>query len=132
MGSSCAIPFGFAFAADIAWPEERGRYIGPMHGSVMTAFAFGPAIGESLASHLGCRSVFWFLVISSGCFFALYVVFIPETARTVVGNGSLTPHHWWRRSAMQNCRSRQRSSSIAKAVPGTRNSLVLDKEKRRV
>ncbi|CAG8159659.1 unnamed protein product [Penicillium salamii] len=110
VGSSCAIPFGFASAADIASPEERGRYIGPMHGSVMAAFAFGPVIGGSLASRLGWRSVFWFLVISSGCFFALYMIFIPETARTVVGNGSLVPQDWWRRSVMQNCGCRQRST----------------------
>ncbi|KAE8139838.1 major facilitator superfamily domain-containing protein [Aspergillus pseudotamarii] len=110
VGSSCAIPFGFAFAADIASPAERGRYIGPMHGCVMAAFAFGPVIGGLLASHLGWRSVFWFLAISSGCFFALYVICIPETARTVVGNGSLTPHNRWRRSVMQNCRYSQRSS----------------------
>ncbi|KAJ5415024.1 hypothetical protein N7509_000122 [Penicillium cosmopolitanum] len=91
IGSSCAIPFGFAVAADISSSEKRGKYIGPMQGSVMGAFAFGPAIGGLLANSFGWRSIFWFLAAISGVFLVIYFVFIPETANGIVGNGSACP-----------------------------------------
>ncbi|KAL2849995.1 major facilitator superfamily domain-containing protein [Aspergillus pseudodeflectus] len=84
LGSSCAIPFGFAVAADISSPAERGRYIGPLQGSVMGAFAFGPVIGGLLEPSLG------------GAALLAYIVVIPETARNIVGNGSMEPEGWWR------------------------------------
>lgn len=107
IGSSCAIPFGFAVVADISSPAERGRYVGPMQGSVMAAFAFGPVIGGLLESRFGWRSIFWFLATASGSFLLGYIIVIPETARNVVGNGSVHLKHWWRRpltQIFQNCR----------------------------
>ncbi|KAL4976003.1 major facilitator superfamily domain-containing protein [Aspergillus desertorum] len=102
LGSSCAIPFGFAVAADISSPAERGRYIGPLQGSVMGAFAFGPVIGGLLEPSLGWRSLFWFLAIGSGAALIAYFLIIPETARSIVGNGSMEPEGWWRRPMLQN------------------------------
>ncbi|KAL4994040.1 major facilitator superfamily domain-containing protein [Aspergillus recurvatus] len=102
LGSSCAIPFGFAVAADISSPAERGRYIGPLQGSVMGAFAFGPVIGGLLEPSFGWRSIFWFLAIGSGAALLAYFLIIPETARSIVGNGSVEPEGWWRRPATQN------------------------------
>ena len=107
IGSSCAIPFGFAVVADISSPAERGRYIGPMQGSVMAAFAFGPVIGGLLEHRLGWRSIFWFLATASGSFLLGYIIVIPETARNVVGNGSVDLKNWWRRpltEIFQTCR----------------------------
>ncbi|KAL5340417.1 major facilitator superfamily domain-containing protein [Aspergillus crustosus] len=101
LGSSCAIPFGFAVAADISSPAERGRYIGPLQGSVMGAFAFGPVIGGLLEPSLGWRSIFWFLAIASGAAVLAYVLVIPETARSIVGNGSVELEGWWRRPVLQ-------------------------------
>ncbi|KAJ5415020.1 hypothetical protein N7509_000118 [Penicillium cosmopolitanum] len=101
IGSSCAVPFGFAVAADIASPAERGRYIGPKQGGVMTAFAFGPVIGGVLSENYGWRSVFWFLATATGCFLVGYSLVIPETARNVVGNGSVDPGVWWRRPLLE-------------------------------
>ncbi|KAL4936317.1 hypothetical protein BDV06DRAFT_228011 [Aspergillus oleicola] len=102
LGSSCAIPFGFAVAADISSPAERGRYIGPLQGSVMGAFAFGPVIGGLLEPSLGWRSIFWFLAIGSSAAILAYVLVIPETARSIVGNGSIQPKSRWRRPMLQN------------------------------
>ncbi|KAL4747821.1 hypothetical protein BDW72DRAFT_196389 [Aspergillus terricola var. indicus] len=111
LGSSCAIPFGFAVAADISSPAERGRYIGPLQGSVMGAFAFGPVIGGLLEPSFGWRSIFWFLAISSGAALLAYLFIIPESARSIVGNGSIEPAGWWRRTVVQNIqRSLQRGS----------------------
>ncbi|KAL3459477.1 major facilitator superfamily domain-containing protein [Aspergillus heterothallicus] len=102
LGSSCAIPFGFAVAADISSPAERGRYIGPLQGSVMGAFAFGPVIGGLLEPSFGWRSIFWFLAICSGMALLAYFVVIPETARNIVGDGSVEPDGWWRRPVIEN------------------------------
>ncbi|KAL4814953.1 major facilitator superfamily domain-containing protein [Aspergillus spinulosporus] len=102
--ASCAIPFGFAVAADISSPAERGRYIGPLQGSVMGAFAFGPVIGALLEPSFGWRSIFRFLAISSGAALLAYICIISETARSVVGNGSIKPVGWWRRTVVQNMR----------------------------
>ncbi|KAL3494896.1 major facilitator superfamily domain-containing protein [Aspergillus germanicus] len=115
LGSSCAIPFGFAVAADISSPAERGRYIGPLQGSVMGAFAFGPVIGGLLEPSLGWRSIFWFLAIGSGAALLAYIVVIPETARNIVGNGSIEPEGWWRQPVLRNVQlyARDRSSKDA-------------------
>ncbi|KAB8254580.1 major facilitator superfamily domain-containing protein [Aspergillus pseudonomiae] len=120
IGSSCAIPFGFAVAADITSPSERGRFIGPMHGSVMGAFAFGPVIGGTLTTYLGWRSIFWFLSISSGLFLSAYVLFMPETARAVVGDGSVAPRRWWTKPVFHNTKRLQHDAAQRPAQPQRR------------
>jgi MFS family permease len=112
LGSSCAIPFGFAVAADISSPAERGRYIGPLQGSAMGAFASGPVIGGLLEPSLGWRSIFWFLAIGSGAALLAYIVVIPETARIIVGNGSIEPEGWWRQPVLRNVQRYLQRGSI--------------------
>ncbi|OGM48973.1 hypothetical protein ABOM_003134 [Aspergillus bombycis] len=110
IGSSCAIPFGFAVVVDISSPAERGRYLGPMQGCVMSAFAFGPVIGGLLAARFGWRSIFWFLATGTGCFLLVYVLVVPETARKVVGDGSIDPGAWWRKPLVDVFPDRRRIS----------------------
>lgn len=109
-GSSGTVSFGYGVIADIATTAERGKYIGPMAAGVMVAPALGPVIGGLLAKFLGWRSVFWFLIIVSGGYLVFYVIFMPETARKVVGNGSAVPNEWWRRSVVQWWSKRQAQS----------------------
>ena len=45
-------------------------------------------IGGSFTQTLGWRWVFWFLVILTGSHFFLILLFLPETQRNIVGNGS--------------------------------------------
>ncbi|RJE19044.1 transporter, partial [Aspergillus sclerotialis] len=107
-GSSGTVSFGYGVIADIATPAERGMYIGPMAAGVMIAPAVGPVFGGLLARYLGWRSVFWFLVIISGGYLGLFIVAMPETARKIVGNGSVPPKEWWRMSLAQFVLSRRR------------------------
>ena len=60
----------------------------------MIAPALAPVIGGLLAQFLGWRSIFWFLTIMVGVYLCLFLVAFPETARNVVGNGSIPPQSY--------------------------------------
>ncbi|KAL4776392.1 major facilitator superfamily domain-containing protein [Aspergillus nidulans var. acristatus] len=110
-GSSGTVSFGYGVISDIATPAERGSYVGPMAAGVMLAPALGPIIGGLLAKFLGWRSVFWFLAIGAGGYLVSYVLFVPETARTVVGDGSLLPRERWKWTAAQWLQRKWKSAS---------------------
>ena len=52
------------------------------------ATAIGPVLGGALTQQLGWRWILWTLAISSGVCLLLILIFLPETSRYVVGNGS--------------------------------------------
>ncbi|KAH8803275.1 major facilitator superfamily domain-containing protein [Xylogone sp. PMI_703] len=93
-GSSGAIALGYGVVADISTSAERGKYVGILTMGTMMGPAIGPTIGGILAQFLGWRSIFWFLVIIAGLFLVPYALFVPETGRNVVGNGSVPPQGW--------------------------------------
>lgn len=62
-----------------------------MASARQTSIAIGPVLGGLLAGYLGFRSIFWFLVILSGCTLLLIILALPETLRRIAGNGSITP-----------------------------------------
>ena len=107
-GSSGTVAFGYGVIADITTTGERGKYFGPMAASVLTAPALGPTIGGLLTQFLGWRAVFWFLTIISGCFLVMYIIFVPETHRQIVDDGSIVPYQWWRQSVVQYLTARHR------------------------
>ena len=51
----------------------------------------GPVLGGVLSAFLGWRSIFWLLTIFAAVFLTLYVILVPETCRSIVGNGSIPP-----------------------------------------
>ncbi|PGH11174.1 hypothetical protein AJ79_05016 [Helicocarpus griseus UAMH5409] len=87
-GSAATIAIGYGVVSDIAAPSERGGYVGAMLLGPNFATAIGPILGGALAQHPGWRWIFWLLAISSGLCFLLIVLFLPETFRFIVGNGS--------------------------------------------
>lgn len=115
-GSSGTVSFGYGVIADIATPAERGKYIGPMAAGVMVAPALGPVIGGLLARFLGWRSVFWFLAIISGGYLIAFIIAMPETARKIVGNGSIVPKEWWRMSLTQYIIAARRRNQLGPAA----------------
>ena len=53
--------------------------------------SLGPVLGGVLSAFLGWRSIFWFLTIFAAVFLIPYVILVPETCRSIVGNGSIPP-----------------------------------------
>lgn len=93
-GSSTTIALSAGVVSDIAIAAERGSYMGFVTAGSLLGPAMGPVIGGLLSQFLGWRSVFWFLTIFAGAFMVPFVLFFPETARAIVGNGSVPPPRW--------------------------------------
>ncbi|KAL9009874.1 MAG: hypothetical protein Q9173_005139, partial [Seirophora scorigena] len=90
-GSSGTIALAISVVADLAPPHERGKYMGAALCGPNTAPSLGPVLGGVLAEEASWRWIFWFLSILSGLCLTLIIVWLPETARRLVGNGSIFP-----------------------------------------
>ncbi|QKX52944.1 uncharacterized protein TRUGW13939_00015 [Talaromyces rugulosus] len=97
-GSGGLYSLNSGVVADISTTAERGKYMGMAQSGIMLGPAIGPIIGGLLAQYQGWRAIFWFLVIFGGVYIIVLGMAFPETARKVVGNGSLPPTAWWSRS----------------------------------
>ncbi|KAF2877427.1 major facilitator superfamily domain-containing protein [Massariosphaeria phaeospora] len=93
-GSSATIALGNGVVADIATSSERGVWMGYVTSGPMIAPAVAPVIGGLLSEFLGWRSIFWFLLILAVVYLIPLLAAFPETARGVVGNGSIPPQGW--------------------------------------
>ncbi|KAJ0329020.1 hypothetical protein COL922a_012968 [Colletotrichum nupharicola] len=59
-------------------------------GSASTvSIAVGPVLGGLLSNYFGFRSIFVFLLIISTITLAVIITFLPETMRSIAGNGSI-------------------------------------------
>ncbi|KAI0127207.1 major facilitator superfamily transporter [Xylariales sp. AK1849] len=95
-GSSTTVALCQAVVSDIATSAERGQYIGFVSVPILLAPAIGPVIGGLLSQFLGWRWIFWFLTILAGIVLVLYALFMPETCRSIVDDGSVRPHPFYR------------------------------------
>jgi predicted MFS family arabinose efflux permease len=59
--------------------------------SITIAPSIGPILGGGLTYAAGWAWIFWFLCILAGSCLATMILFLPETSRNVVGNGSIRP-----------------------------------------
>ncbi|KAI6763302.1 hypothetical protein HG531_013199 [Fusarium graminearum] len=87
-GSAATIALGYGVVSDIAPPSERGSLVSIMVLGPNIATAVGPIIGAALTSYLTWRWIFWFLAVLSGTCLLMLAFFLPETARSIVGDGS--------------------------------------------
>ncbi|KAF9257443.1 MFS general substrate transporter [Marasmius fiardii PR-910] len=95
-GSASTIALGSGVIADIAEPAERGGFYGIFQSGPVIGPAIAPIIGGALTGSLGWRSIFWFLCIAAGVAFIVIIVFLPETLRAIVGDGSIVPPQYLR------------------------------------
>ncbi|KAK8090612.1 hypothetical protein PG994_000117 [Apiospora phragmitis] len=113
-GSSTTVALCQAVVSDIV-TSARGATLGPVIGGLISQF-------------LGWRWIFWFLTILAGAFVVLYVLFMPETCRNIVGDGSLRPHKAYRplwqlgKEALQN---RRRNRRVKQDPSDNNNDLAL-------
>ncbi|OIW34840.1 multidrug resistance protein [Coniochaeta ligniaria NRRL 30616] len=88
--------FVYGVIADIATPAERGSFVSGVSFSVTIGPAVGPIIGGLLTYAVGWSWIFWFLCIAGALCLLLIALFLPETCRNVVGNGSIPPPKYLR------------------------------------
>ncbi|CAO3624160.1 unnamed protein product [Cunninghamella echinulata] len=88
-GSSSTIAVGAGVIGDIAVPSERGGYMGMYSLGIMAGPILGPFLGGIISSNIGWRWIFGILSIFSGCVLCVLIFFLPETLRSLVGNGSI-------------------------------------------
>ncbi|KAJ5705142.1 hypothetical protein N7536_000831 [Penicillium majusculum] len=93
-GSSTTIALSSGVVADVATASQRGSYMGFVTAGSLMGPSVGPVIGGLLSQYMGWRAIFWFLTIFAAAFMIPFLVFFPETARGVVGDGSLPPQKW--------------------------------------
>ncbi|KAI3393415.1 hypothetical protein diail_4283 [Diaporthe ilicicola] len=87
-GSSGLTSIAYGVIADITVAGERGGFVGGMLVATDFAVSLGPVIGGVIAQEIGWRWIFWFLVILTGSHFLIVLLFLPETQRNIVGDGS--------------------------------------------
>ncbi|KAH8723539.1 major facilitator superfamily domain-containing protein [Phaeosphaeriaceae sp. PMI808] len=93
-GSASTIAIGAGVIGDISTPSERGGFMGMFNLGPMLAPCIGPVLGGALSQGLGWRSIFWSLVIMVTLCLICIALFLPETLRSIAGNGSATvPKH---------------------------------------
>lgn len=95
LGASAVLAIAYGVIADVCPPAERGGMQGPTMGAANLAVCLGPVIGGLVALGSGSYEwVFWALVIFGGGVFLFVGFGLPETARSVVGNGSVQATGW--------------------------------------
>lgn len=90
-GISPMFPISSALVGDVVERHERGRYVGLQSGVPLIGNAIGGLIGGLLVQRFGWRGIFWFLAIGAGVSVIAIITLLPETKRTLVGNGSVRP-----------------------------------------
>lgn len=97
MGASAAFAVSYGVAADVCVPSERGRMLGPVSMALNLGACVGPVIGGCIAFTTGSfQWVFWALVIMGAVLLTGVACSLPETARSIVGNGHRRRSlNWW-------------------------------------
>ena len=96
LGSSAAFAVSYGVVADVCVPSERGQMLGPVSMALNLGACVGPVVGGWVAYTSGSYEwVFWALVIIGAALLISIGALLPETARTVVGNGSGRVHQKW-------------------------------------
>jgi multidrug resistance protein len=94
-GASAVLSVNYGTVADICTTAERGKMLGPLLAAGNLGTCVGPIVGGWIAlGSGGFRWAFWALAIFGGIEFVLLASLLPETARKVVGDGSVVDRKW--------------------------------------
>ena len=100
LGASAALAISYGVVADVCVSSERGRMLGPVSMALNLGACVGPVIGGAVAWTSGSYEwVFWSLLFVAAALLLSVGLFLPETARVLVGNGgSDAQRFWWEES----------------------------------
>ena len=128
-GGSGTVALAQAVVSDIVTSQERGAYVSYMSVAPQAGPSLGPIIGGLLGQYLGWHSVFWFLLICTAVVFVLVALFMPETCRKVVDDGSVPPPKWiW---CYINTKIEKRLISEGRPIPYDKRDELAKKNKLR-
>lgn len=96
IGGSAVLAIAYGVVADLVPSAERGSMLGPMLASGNLGPCIGPIIGGGVVMTSQPAWCFWSLVIFGGIALSLILWTLPETRRTIVGNGSVPALGIWR------------------------------------
>ena len=118
-GASSTIALAYGILADISTPAERGHYMAVLMGFTNAAPCLGPVIGGILTEKLSWHWIFWLLIILSGLHLLGLSMFLPETCRKLVGDGSVTPARLINRSVygLFSCQQNSDQRPVASLTP---------------
>lgn len=72
-------------------PHPKSWNLAYHHSNITIGPSLGPILGGVLSYAAGWSWIFWFLAIVTCSCFVLVILFLPETSRNIVDNGSLAP-----------------------------------------
>ncbi|KAK9423220.1 hypothetical protein SUNI508_04514 [Seiridium unicorne] len=88
LGASACASITYGVISDVCIPAERGTMVGPSISMANLGLVLGPVFGGVIAWRTGNSSwVFWALTLFGLVSVSLMLILLPETARSVVGNG---------------------------------------------
>ncbi|EED15413.1 bicyclomycin resistance protein, putative [Talaromyces stipitatus ATCC 10500] len=94
-GSSSTVNLAYGVTADVVTSAERGRYVGLASVGPIIGPTLGPVLGGIISQYYGWRFIFVVLTGMALIMLIFIIVFLPETCRNIVGNGSLEPLSVW-------------------------------------
>ncbi|KAJ0115548.1 major facilitator superfamily transporter [Diaporthe amygdali] len=89
VGSASTVSIGNGVIQDITPSSERGSFISFYQAVRNFSIAVGPVLGGALSNYLGFHAIFVFLWILSSLTIVSLVLFLPETMRSIAGNGTV-------------------------------------------
>ncbi|KIX07002.1 uncharacterized protein Z518_04978 [Rhinocladiella mackenziei CBS 650.93] len=90
-GSSGTIALANGLVGDTVTSEQRGEFIAFASLGGLLGPSVSPIIGGAISQSLDWHWIFWFLLIFSAVFCVPLFLFLPETCRNIVGDGSIPP-----------------------------------------
>jgi MFS family permease len=90
-GSSGTVTLANGVVGDIVTSSERGKYMAFSSLGGMFGPMIAPVLGGIIGQFAGWHWIFWFIVIFSSAVFIPLLLFLPETCRRVVDDGTIPP-----------------------------------------
>ena len=90
-GSAGTVALANGVVGDIITSAERGQYVGFTSMAFIFGTMVGPLLGGLIGQFAGWHFLFWFLFMFSSAVNIPLILFLPETCRNVVDDGSIPP-----------------------------------------